>query len=442
MKILKKDIILVLIIFIILLVGCNKNYTVTLIHNENITKVDFGAGNAFYYDEIYEEGYLFFGWYDNEGVNANGRIISEDVTFIGKYIQEGTKYKIEYQLNGGELRGRAPIEYEVGTVLEIPSALPVGNIVFIGWYLNGELITEINPEMYGDILLEAKWEDHNIYHTINYNLNGGIIEEECINKYREGVDAFSLPIPKKEGYLFKGWYTDNEYTNRLTSITRNSKEDYDLYAKFEEKTVDNIHISFLGDSITTFANNIPTPYPTYYPAGDVDGVEDTWWYQVVQNTGFKLLMNNSSSGSQVTSGSDAAQTDNRLAYLEKDNKTPDILVIYMGTNDLTRGIASISFKNAYITMINKIREKYDDVEIYIINLPSNTYQNDFETRRREFNGILLDIANEYKLTYIDAAKAINEDNVKECMYAGAHLNSKGMKILSDLVSQIINEREK
>ena len=47
-----------------------------------------------------------------------------------------------------------------------------------------------------------------------------------------------------------------------------------------------------------------------------------------------------------------------------------------------------------------------------------------------------------KLTYIDAAKAINEDNVKECMYAGAHLNSKGMKILSDLVSQIINEREK
>ena len=35
---------------------------------------------------------------------------------------------------------------------------------------------------------------------------------------------------------------------------------------------------------------------------------------------------------------------------EKNNETPDILVIYMGTNDLTRGIASISFKNAYITI--------------------------------------------------------------------------------------------
>lgn len=443
MKILKKEIVFILFLLLILLSGCSdKVYVVTLIHNENITKLEYKANNIFYYDEIYEEGYVFFGWYDENENIANGQIISKDETFYGKYIQEGTKYKIEYQLNGGELRGRAPTEYEVGSVLEIPSALPIGKIVFIGWYLNDELITEITPEMYGDILLVAKWEDNNIYHSINYNLNGGTIEGEYVTSYREGVDSFSLPIPKREGYLFKGWFTDSEYNNRIASITKLSKDDYNLYARFELKNLDNMYISFMGDSITTFENNIPNGYPTYYPAGDVDNVEDTWWYQVVENTGYKLLMNNSSSGSQVTSGNDAGQTDERISYLSNENETPDVVVIYMGTNDLTRGIASISFKNAYITMINKIREQYDDVIIYIVNLPSNTYKNDFETRRFEFNNILLDIANEYNLVYINVAKVINKDNVVECMYAGAHLNSKGMNILSDLVSRIIKEEEK
>lgn len=45
-------------------------------------------------------------------------------------------------------------------------------------------------------------------------------------------DSLNLPEPKKDGYVFAGWYTDPEFTTPLDT-TKNLTENTTVYAKFE-----------------------------------------------------------------------------------------------------------------------------------------------------------------------------------------------------------------
>ena len=360
----------------------------------------------------------------------------------GKYIKEGTKYKINYILNGGVLRVYAPLEYEVGKVTELVKPLPVGLMKFLGWYINDELVTEIDEQMYGDLTLEAKWEDNNIYHTISYELNGGTIESDYLTTFIEVLSYYYFPTPKKDGYLFKGWYTDSSYTNRIINITPKTNIDLTLYARFEEYNEENLTISFLGDSITTYLDTIPSLYPTYYPTQgcDVNSVEKTWWYQVLEKTNYKLIMNNSFSGSKVSSGDGCAKTIERINYLSKNNETPDIVIIYMGTNDLTHRIVSSTFEKSYNEMIDLIRQQCDDAIIYVLNLPSMKHQG-FVAERLVYNDIISKIAKEKDLILVDIASLITEENYSNYLFAGAHPNALGMKIISEEVIKTINKNK-
>lgn len=52
--------------------------------------------------------------------------------------------------------------------------------------------------------------------------------------YTKETETFELPIPLREGYNFKGWYLNEEYSgNSLSKITIGSSGDLVLYAKWE-----------------------------------------------------------------------------------------------------------------------------------------------------------------------------------------------------------------
>ena len=61
----------------------------------------------------------------------------------------------------------------------------------------------------------------------------------------------------------------------------------------------------LGDSYSTFQGYIPAGNAIWYFDGvqnkdnDVVKVEQTWWYQLAQQTGYKLVMNDSYSGATI-----------------------------------------------------------------------------------------------------------------------------------------------
>ena len=105
-------------------------------------------------------------------------------------------------------------------------------------------------------------------------------------------------------------------------------------------------VSILGDSISTYQGYIPSGNATKYPTGDVDNVNKTWWYKLIQDTGMVLGINNSYSGSTVGGNSHQMASLSRIQSLD-DNGTPDVILFYGGTNDMLGTIGEFDSTATY-----------------------------------------------------------------------------------------------
>ena len=401
-----------------------------------------------------KEGYLFLGWYneDNEEVkNLAG--IFDDVTLYAKWVEftAGVEYQIEYVLNGGVLEEDAEYSYISGSEYQLPTPHKPG-YDFKGWfdYNTDEAITVITDITSGDIKVYALYEKVTKVCDITYHVDGGILPDTTKYTYTEGVGQ-GLPKPTKEGYYFRGWYKDSEYTKVITAITVTYYGDLELYAKWEEASIENSNIAFLGDSITTFYSET-SPFNSlfggnnqfYYPiySQTVSSVTQTWWYKTVQAVGGNLFVNNSYSGGTVCgSGMSAAVTNERLAKFNYKGQTPDVIIIYLGINDAVGKTPANTFKETYQTMIDKIQNLYSGVQIFICNLPYETYTDG--TYREQYNVVLSELAEENNLPLINFKNAWSsateqKDNWK---YLGdnIHPSASGMTVLANIATKAIKE---
>ncbi len=72
-------------------------------------------------------------------------------------------------------------------------------------------------------------------YNITYKLNKGTNNAKNPSAYYN--EKVSLKNPTRKGYIFKGWYTDKKYKNKITTIGKDKKENYTLYAKWQKVTV-------------------------------------------------------------------------------------------------------------------------------------------------------------------------------------------------------------
>ena len=135
-------------------------------------------------------------------------------------------------------------------------------------------------------------------------------------------------------------------------------------------------VSILGDSISTYIGYNPRGYAVYYKEdkaydNEINSVDDTWWKQVIDGLGGELCVNNSYSGSLVTGAfAPSACSAERCASLH-DATVPDIILIYMGTNDRgfemnlgeNRPNDTMGFYGAYRAMLRQIKNNYPTAKI-------------------------------------------------------------------------------
>lgn len=150
--------------------------------------------------------------------------------------------------------------------------------------------------------------------------------------------------------------------------------------------------SVLGDSISTHAGCNPPGYAVYYEgerarAAGVEGVQDTWWAQVVRHFGGCVLANASYSGSLVEGGAfPAGSSAERVAALAPDSAAPDVVLVFMGINDYGWGGAAAQvdglrarsvparpgvlegFAGAYRAMLGQVRAAYPEAEVWCLTL--------------------------------------------------------------------------
>ena len=149
--------------------------------------------------------------------------------------------------------------------------------------------------------------------------------------------------------------------------------------------------SALGDSISTLDGFNPKGYKVFY-SGDncaksgVSDARDTWWDKVIGFFGGELLVNNSWSGSRVTKLRDKEQlfpsgcSDERTAALHINDVVPDVILVYLGTNDWAFGAKTGNetrildednnelFDEAYDNMLKKLKINYPESEIFCCTL--------------------------------------------------------------------------
>ena len=73
--------------------------------------------------------------------------------------------------------------------------------------------------------------------AIRYNLDGGTLPEGAPTYYYHG-EKTALPLPTKSGASFDGWYTDKDYQNKISEITKEYEGTLTLYAKWKAPIID------------------------------------------------------------------------------------------------------------------------------------------------------------------------------------------------------------
>lgn len=200
-------------------------------------------------------------------------------------------------------------------------------------------------------------------------------------------------------------------------------------------------ISILGDSISSFEGYSPRGFEFYdsYTRAEagIQSVEDTWWMQVIRHKNGRLGYNNSISGSTVSG--DIALSATSMTRLQSlaINGTPDVIFLYIGSNDWAYSVLPNEFEDAYQRMLLSLKNLYPQAEIYGATLlrgkdapdPSMRFFNiDACISPKIYSRIIRKCIEKAGLKLVDLEKYGQE-------YAsidGIHPNVKGMKQIADL----------
>lgn len=266
-----------------------------------------------------------------------------------------------------------------------------------------------------DFVDELGYEKINVY---------GLFYNTSIKKYVIGIRG----IKREENdqivlYTYESLYKDIihalKYQNRIIALVRASiTEDntdnvgngtafateysfnnYSLKQEFLNSNYifQGLNVSLVTDSISTFEGYLADDeYETWYPKEDVTNPEQMWWSILFKETGMKLLKLAGWSGSLVTGDATSEITakagcsTKRINDLKNENIYPNIIINYIGYNDIKSGKILGDYKanspfpsetsdmqifsEAYATMIKKELRTYTKAKIFCCTLIPNTYQ--------------------------------------------------------------------
>ncbi len=271
--------------------------------------------------------------------------------------------------------------------------------------------------------------------------------------------------------LTTSFHATKKYCDTITPSNRVHKQEKNAYYcewknknKYYKK-----QFSILGDSISTLAGYNPEGYNIFFSGENceksgVKEIQDTWWGKIIDFFGGRLLVNDSWSGSRVTRlpNSDcmfpSGCSDERTSNLHINNVKPDVIIIYLGTNDWAFGVELDGthflidalnlqyFRTAYGDMLLKIESNYPCAEIWCCTLnttfissnPSFKFPYTYGgTHIEKYNQIIKDMANLYKCNIIDLyGYHLSYDSID-----GTHPNARGMNTLATMVIRGIGGKD-
>lgn len=187
------------------------------------------------------EGYTFKAWHLDsvEGAVMTANTICklvEDSILYAEYAPN--LYVVKLDVCGGDALDKPTL---MGTFDAPYSQLPVPNRVghtFLGWFNDkGEKITnDTRLTIPAGHTLTARWQANT--YTVTLHVDDGVeLDGVATRSLTYGQPYGELPTPKKNGYVFSGWYTGEKDGLRVTKDTILSiAADHTLYAHWQVRS--------------------------------------------------------------------------------------------------------------------------------------------------------------------------------------------------------------
>ena len=336
----------------------------------------------------------------------------------------------------------------------------------------------------GDRIAASSFQMESQYSTVGGGIRVGLFQDNTWVKdlsaaevygkdyieIPEGVNQIAVPYWKDDTSRTLYWYTESQTTTppSQTPMKGTSAIEIALEAK---QQVDNItaslrgkRVSVLGDSISTFAGYIPAGNRARYPQSNLlTDVDLTWWKRLLDKNGMVLGINESWAGSLVSwDGSEGTDigadkhiaSSTRIQHLG-DNGQPDYILVFGGTNDVSRkvelgtfsyddptkltdvqikNLLVATFADAYRAMLIRLLKWYPKAHAICI-LPLYTSQTDGANLDR-YNEVIKEECDFFGVPVVDTRTAgITMFNRSLYLPDGIHPNAAGMQLICNCVQR-------
>lgn len=207
------------------------------------------------------------------------------------------------------------------------------------------------------------------------------------------------------------------------------------------------YLSILGDSISTYKGvsndasvNSTLIYNPYYYREPMPS-EKTYWHIVIDRFGLTLCVNNSWSGGNLSGRDNPDSGVNRAEHLSRDDGTsPDIIIVFMGINDLGRRVDKEVFARDYLKTLMTVKERHPNARVCCVNIPDRDVA--VKERTETFNSAIEDaVASAGENFFI--ADLFHSRLNNDCYYMntldGLHPDEDGMRMIADIVTEAIEK---
>lgn len=226
----------------------SRGYKGMVYANNNMLSYNLNASNISPYYQVWLANYVYetsyTGDYNFWQFRSNGRVagISGNVDVDFWYDKKAGFYDIIFDGNGATSGSMTPMKqcdptryYDLR-----PNKFKRKGFEYKNWntkkngtgtpYKNKTLVINLGKDGKSQVTLYAQWKIIN--YEIQYKLDGGVNNKKNPSKYNIQTDKITLYDAQKPGYIFKGWYSDKSFTDRVKTIKKGTTGNIKLYAKF------------------------------------------------------------------------------------------------------------------------------------------------------------------------------------------------------------------
>ena len=212
----------------------NASFDDAVVYAGWVNKDGYGSTYKSSFDGIDGEYYTFYFNVGSENnisnkarLNINWDQSSYDsyvLDFSGVSTDDSSPFTVGFNSNGG-----SDVYYQSisdGQKIVKPTDPVKDGYALIGWYTDADFTTPWNFEtvVSSDLTLYAKWG-----FSVEFISDNNVIETKVVES---GQKVTAPNEPQKDGYIFDGWYADQEFTQEWNFEYRPVYENTQLYAKW------------------------------------------------------------------------------------------------------------------------------------------------------------------------------------------------------------------